>query len=293
MLWIIIIPMNFYEYFQNLKRQILTQTLPGTYKKPFSGKTCILFLILGIMNLAIGIFLCFHYSSLTSINLPYQIGTTTVPFTIKKTITKPLFLYLDIKNFYQSHFFYGKSVSIDQLLGKATTNINSCKPLKYSGDKIIYPCGLIANTYNQDLFTILKDKKEIIINVDNIAWKSLKEKIKKTSYTLDQIVAPPLWKPYTAVPQLENDHRFINWMAPASFPDFRKLYGKIDGGLLAGEYEMVVESSFLYGDKSIVLAESSWAGVKNHFLAVFMMVSGLILVVGGYLLYLKSDTFTQ
>lgn len=284
--------MNPFQYFTNIKQDVLKQSLPGSYKQPFSGKTCIAFLVLGLANIAIGIYLTTLYAGLFTVNIPYQIGSTLTPFTIATQTRKPLFLYLEISDFYQSHFFYSKSVSINQLNGKATTSINSCKPLKYTNGKIIYPCGLIANTFNQDTFTVLKGTTLVPLNVKDISWMSVQERVKDTSYTLDQISAPPMWRPYESVPQLGSNRRFANWMVPASFSHFRKLYGKFDEGLGAGEYTMGIESDFPYGNKSVVLTESSWAGVRNYFLTVVMIISGVVMLLGGWTLWMKSDTFT-
>lgn len=147
---------------------------------------------------------------------------------------------------------------------------------------------MIANTYNQDTFRITKDGRNVPINTNDIAWKSAQERIKNTRYELDQISSPPDWQPYTSVPRLEGNERFANWMTPASFSSFRKLNGKIENGLEPGEYQLVTDSYFPYGKTSIVLAESSWLGVKNYFLSILMIVIGSILILGSALLFMFS-----
>ena len=40
------------------------------------------------------------------------------------------------------------------------------------------------------------------------------------------------------------DPHFIVWMRTAGLPDFRKLWGKIDGGLKAGKYKLMIDNHF-------------------------------------------------
>lgn len=276
--------MNFLEFIRNTKQKILTQSLPGYRKKPLDNKFLIFFIILGIVNTTLGIILFIPYTSIYNINIPYTTGESINEFTITKQ-TKPLYLYLQIKGFYQSYSLYAKSFSENQLKGEATTKIGSCKPLKYSEGKIIYPCGLIANSFNQDLFVI----PNVIINTEDISWSSTENRIKNTSYNLDQIVAPPLWQPYDSVPLLGSNRRFANWMSSASFPNFRKLYGKIDNGLSPGTYFLIINSDFQYGEKSVFLSESSWAGMRNYFLATLMIIIGSLMILFSRLIWLKID----
>lgn len=55
-------------------------------------------------------------------------------------------------NYYQNHRRYVKSIDTDQLLGNSvaysTVDGGNCKPLDVDSrtNKIIYPCGLIANS---------------------------------------------------------------------------------------------------------------------------------------------------
>jgi len=62
----------------------------------------------------------------------------------------PVFMYYKLSNFYQNHRRYVKSYSSDQLKGNTpdygTVQGGDCKPLDVSNGKIIYPCGLIANS---------------------------------------------------------------------------------------------------------------------------------------------------
>ncbi len=70
-------------------------------------------------------------------------------FDVPAEIKAPVMLYYKLTNFNQNHRRYVKSVSLDQLLGKKpsdTSLSNDCKPLDKDGNKVIYPCGMIANS---------------------------------------------------------------------------------------------------------------------------------------------------
>jgi len=84
-----------------------------------------------------------------NLNIPQCI----IDFTVPQTMKAPIFINYRLTNFYQNHRQYVKSFNSDQLLGKAVDigSIQStCDPLgRAANNKIIYPCGLIANSvYN-------------------------------------------------------------------------------------------------------------------------------------------------
>jgi hypothetical protein len=78
-------------------------------------------------------------------------GTQCVlEFHLPADLQPPVFMYYRLTSFYQNHRRYVKSMDSDQLKGKAvsadTLNGGDCKPLAIYNDKIVYPCGLIANS---------------------------------------------------------------------------------------------------------------------------------------------------
>ncbi|KAM0687878.1 Cell division control protein [Conglomerata obtusa] len=277
------------ETLRSIKNKITTQSLEGKYKAPLTSKSLIFFLILGIANVALGIILTIIYADLYTITIPYERGNNILNFTLYKP-TKNLSFYLQFENFYVSHAYYAKSYSVSQLKGNATTKISSCTELQYLNGKIIYPCGLMANAFNQDSFELFNDNEQIPIQVDDISWSSTKNRVKNTTYNIDDIEAPPLWAPYRSVPKLENNLRFVNWMQQSSFMSFRKLYGKIDA-LDTGNYKFLVNSDYAFGKTSVVLSENSWVGAKNFFLSCFMIVVGLILIISCLLIFRSKKFF--
>lgn len=144
-------------------------------------------------------------------------------------MTGPVFVYYQLRNFYQNHRLYAKSLNSDQLKGNtpATTDLESdCYPIIYNKDifvktsinnvalnpnSIANPCGMIAYTVFNDSFSL---GNNVDISSTGIAWPSDLEKYKISN-------ASQMWYNTT-------DERFMNWMRIAAMPTFRKLWGRID-----------------------------------------------------------------
>lgn len=79
---------------------------------------------------------------------------------------------------------YTDSVSQDQLLGSTSTSDvdDDCSPLIYNGTLVLHPCGLIANTLFNDIFTVTSG--QTMLETD-IAWDSdVADKVCKRAYFL-------------------------------------------------------------------------------------------------------------
>jgi hypothetical protein len=83
---------------------------------------------------------------------PQCIVQFDIPFNVSSTIL----LYYKLTNFFQNHRRYVQSYDPKQLRGDARTFDNlkngNCKPVATDGDKIVYPCGLIANSIFNGMF---------------------------------------------------------------------------------------------------------------------------------------------
>jgi len=192
----------------------------------------------------------------------------------------------------------------DQLKGKHRTvddlQNGNCKPVAVIDNKVVYPCGLIANSMFNDTFSNLTllnpgnaPYSEYTMSESGIAWPGeAKKYVAQPDYQLSEIVPPPNWaarypEGYTnqSLPPnlMENEH-FQNWMRTAGLPTFTKLYSRNDQvKLLKGRYQIVVDMNFpvksYKGTKSVVISTVSWIGGKNPFLGWAYVAAAAVFVL--------------
>lgn len=235
-----------------------------------------------------------------------------VEFTLDENWDKTVYLYYGLTNFYQNHRRYVKSLDVAQLQGDVDkVPSDDCSSYDYEGtnkEKKIFPCGAIANSLFNDVITLKTQDGDLVnLNRTGIAWESdIKYKFKNPpvpegstlTETLQNLYAEKnLAKPTDWIKDLwelddenENNNGLVNedlivWMRTAAFPNFRKLYRKIETGLKAGKYYFEIEYNFrvksFSGTKSVVLSEVSILGGKNAFLPIsYIVVGGLCLIIG-------------
>lgn len=224
-------------------------------------------------------------------------------FNVAKEMKSPVAVYYRLTNFYQNNRLYAKSRSDAQLRGEALTAgaLADCDPLVNDLEgRVYYPCGLVANSYFTDTFTISKKDsvEQIEISAQNIAWPGDEKLYGKSAYSdASKIAFPPSWKDrtdinidkengvYNELPDLSKDQRFQNWMKISGLPTFRKLYGRIERGLEKGTYVVKVKGDYevsnYQGTKSFVISTTNWAGGKNDSLGIgFISVGAVLLVLG-------------
>ncbi|KAI5918885.1 LEM3 family, partial [Camillea tinctor] len=254
----------------------------------------------------------------------------TLEFSVPENLDPPIFFYYRLSNFYQNHRRYVKSFNKDQLEG-SSVGINSirssdCQPLAVStnaslaqGDpsreSIIYPCGLIANSYFNDTFSDLQvlnstssDSAQLTtysMSRTGIASAIDKSFYGKTSYDIAalqntngaRIVPPPNWverypngyhDDYVFDPT--SDESFVVWMRTSSSPTFAKLAMKNDTEIMEkGRYRLEVFSHPDFpaheykGTKSVIITTKTMIGGLNSFLGVSAtVVGGICIVLGAF-----------
>ena len=78
-------------------------------------------------------------------------------------------------------------------------------------------------------------------------------------------------------------------MSTAGLPQFRKLWGRIDEDLPAGNYSVVIVNNYdvssFNGQKHIVISTTSFFGGKNQFLGVLYVVVGGLALIGSSIIF--------
>ncbi|KAI5963233.1 mug89 [Candida pseudojiufengensis] len=265
----------------------------------------------------------FHFKSNTKPDFKWRVeNLTATDYDYQKCIIQfnmpdlkaPLYLYYKLTNFYQNHRKFVESYDLDQLGGKDLSSdsvTDNCKPLKhreYNGEqRLIYPCGLIANSYFNDTIS-----SPVLLNARNgndnetyeftdkdISWSSDRNhKFKMTTYNPEDVVPPPNWDRMfpqgyneSNMPNVQKWEHLQNWMRTAALPNFYKLYGQnTTQTLSSGTYEISIDLNYpveiFGGTKSIVITNNNVFGGRNVSLGViYMIVAVISLVLGlGFLL---------
>jgi hypothetical protein len=115
------------------------------------------------------------------INETYNANRTCdLRFVVPEDLKPPILVYYELTNFHQNHRTYQESFDPYQLYGQTYPRVavseKYCEPLNKLGDITLNPCGLIANTFFNDYFTLVKGKsangQPLTLIEDGIAWQS-------------------------------------------------------------------------------------------------------------------------
>jgi len=225
-----------------------------------------------------------------------------VNITIAKDMDSPIFVYYKLSNFFQNHRRYVKSRSDPQLQGGGyAASLSNCDPLEKWDNKILYPCGLIANSFFNDTFNATYYPGGDLASGEflsggawqrnGIAWSSdINSKFHDVTAPFDPTMMTKVGPGNFTLPDVTNED-FIVWMRTAGLPTFKKLYRKIEtmnlkaGDILSIGVVNVFPVASFSGEKAIVLSTTSWLGGKNDFLGwAYIVVSILCIVLGSLFL---------
>ena len=86
-------------------------------------------------------------------------------------------------------------------------------------------------------------------------------------------------------------------MRPASLPDFRKPWGKIERNLQKGNYILTVDNKYpvesFKGEKYFILSTVNALGGKNYFLAILYFVVGGVSIAAGILFFIGHKRYNS
>ncbi|KAI1332854.1 CDC50 family protein [Xylariaceae sp. FL0255] len=228
----------------------------------------------------------------------------TLYFNLPTDMHGPIYMYYHLDNFYQNHRSYVKSFFADQLVGNNVTSSDisgsDCSPLAFNNSRIIYPCGLIANSmFNDTIGAPVKvgstgstAERTYNMTEKGIAWTADLQLYGNTPLTeFSSIIPPPTWQiqwpndEYSTEhppPNLKEDEHFIVWMRTAALPNFNKLWSKSansSAALEAGQYSITILDNFrvdkFNGKKKLIITTLSVIGGRNDFLGIsWLALSG-------------------
>jgi hypothetical protein len=122
-----------------------------------------------------------------AITKPNENKTCVISFVVPKYMSPPVLVHYQLENFHQNHRKYYQSRDDSQLLGQVggqtSLSASNCDPLnqlKQRGTNqtiSINPCGLIANSFFNDVIALNPGSKsllqeELVMNEHGIAWSS-------------------------------------------------------------------------------------------------------------------------
>uniref|UniRef100_A0ACD5XYK8 Uncharacterized protein n=2 Tax=Avena sativa TaxID=4498 RepID=A0ACD5XYK8_AVESA len=217
--------------------------------------------------------------------------TCTIILKVPRDMKRPIFIYYQLDKFYQNHRRYATSRSDAQLRDpkQAAASTELCKPEAYvaNGSPIV-PCGLVAWSIFNDTYSFARRRRRsghteaLTVIKSGISWRSDREhlfgkNVFPKNFQNGSLVGGGQLDPTKPLSEQED---LMVWMRTAALPRFRKLYGRVEADLGAGELLAVaVRNSYnsysFDGRKAVVLSTAGLLGGRNAFLGRAYVVTGV------------------
>jgi len=106
-----------------------------------------------------------------------ELNPCEITISIKEKMSKPVYMYYKLTNYYQNHRRYVRSRDDQQLVGKTLSSSDVSDTCTYhyqwgSNNDVINPCGLIAWSMFNDTYQLSLNGASIPLTQDSIAWQS-------------------------------------------------------------------------------------------------------------------------
>ena len=205
-----------------------------------------------------------------------SLSTCSVNLEVDRDLSGEIFVYYELTNFYQVNYMFTTSKSWPQLEGEFVSfgNLDDCTPLVGDNGTANAPCGAVPMSLFNDTFDF--DARLPQFTDSGVAISSIRDLYRPTN---PQYQGQNTWLDNNPMfPGGQTNERFVNWIQTAAFPKFRKLWGRTgqDVSVTKGNYTITIQNNFpvesFDGTKSIVFAQTSWAGAKNSFLGIYFLV---------------------
>jgi len=131
--------------------------------QPILTPSCVIptLIVVGVIFVPLGIYLLFASNQVQEVIQRYDVlcgNKATCQVTLEINMTRPIYIYYELSNFYQNHRRYVKSRSDDQLRGVVVSDYNSlvnCDPYvsangSTNSKDLFLPCGLVAKSRFND-----------------------------------------------------------------------------------------------------------------------------------------------
>lgn len=238
--------------------------------------------------------------------------TCTRTLKIPRDMKRPIYIYYQLDKFYQNHRRYSTSRSDAQLREpKAAGDVAEfCKPEAFAANgRPIVPCGLIAWSLFNDTYSFARRNRlprggdhgppPLTVSKRGISWPSERghlfgKNVFPRNFQNGSLVGGGQLDPRKPLSEQED---LMVWMRTAALPRFRKLYGRMEADLVAGELITVTvrnsynSYSYAGGEKAVVLSTAGWLGGRNGFLGRAYVVVGMACFLLALLLTLLCLVF--